>query len=82
MNRTAAQLGTPTTVQYRQDQKEVSLNCGATGTRNSGNLTLPASQCQVRAGTVVAGALVTEHVYDTATWRFLLIPKDSRILGK
>lgn len=94
---TAAQPADPTAVQNRQDQKEAFLKGGSTETRNSGNLTLPASPYQVMAGTVVAGALVTgiksdlpgeviatvtEPVYDTATGRFLLIPQGSRILGK
>ncbi|WP_241122862.1 TrbI/VirB10 family protein [Achromobacter xylosoxidans] len=93
----AAQPADPTAVQNRQDQKEDFLKGGSTETRNSGNLTLPASPYQVMAGTVVAGALVTgiksdlpgdviatvtEPVYDTATGRFLLIPQGSRILGK
>ncbi|WP_312844266.1 TrbI/VirB10 family protein [Diaphorobacter nitroreducens] len=93
---TAAQAD-PTAVQNRQDQKEAFLKAGSTETRNSGNLTLPASPYQVMAGTVISGALVTgiksdlpgdviatvtEPVYDTATGRFLLIPQGSRILGK
>jgi type IV secretion system protein VirB10 len=94
---TAAQPADPTAVQNRQDQKEAFQKAGTTETRNSGNLTLPASPYQVMAGTVVAGALVTgikldlpgdviatvtEPVYDTATGKFLLIPQGSRILGK
>ena len=94
---TAAQPADPTAVQNRQDQKEAFLKAGTTETRNSGNLTLPASPYQVMAGTVVAGALVTgiksdlpgdviatvtEPVYDTATGKFLLIPQGSRILGR
>lgn len=93
----AAQPADPTAVQNRQDQKEAFLKGGATETRNSGNLALPASPYQVMAGTVIAGALVTgiksdlpgdviatvtEPVYDTATGKFLLIPQGSRILGK
>ncbi|KUM44948.1 TrbI/VirB10 family protein [Pseudomonas sp. EpS/L25] len=87
----------PTALQNRQDQKEAFQKGGTTETRNSGNLTLPASPYQVMAGTVVAGALVTgiksdlpgdviatvtEPVYDTASGKFLLIPQGSRILGK
>ncbi|UVL52370.1 TrbI/VirB10 family protein [Pseudomonas sp. B21-036] len=94
---TAAQPADPTAVQNRQDQKEGFLKAGTTESRNSGNLTLPASPYQVMAGTVIAGALVTgvksdlpgdviatvtEPVYDTATGRFLLIPQGSRILGR
>ena len=94
---TAAQPADPTAVQNRQDQKEAFLKGGATETRNSGNLALPASPYQVMAGTVIAGALVTgiksdlpgdviatvtEPVFDTATGKFLLIPQGSRILGK
>ncbi|WP_438307807.1 TrbI/VirB10 family protein [Burkholderia pseudomallei] len=94
---TAAQPADPTAVQNRQDQKEAFQKAGATETRNSGNLQMPASPYQVMAGTVIAGALVTgiksdlpgdviatltEPVYDTATGKFLLIPQGSRILGK
>lgn len=94
---TAAQLADSTAAQNRQDQKEAFLKAGSTETRNSGNLTLPASPYQVMAGTVIAGALVTgiksdlpgdviatvtEPVYDTATGKFLLIPQGSRILGR
>ncbi|HFI2283737.1 TPA: TrbI/VirB10 family protein, partial [Pseudomonas aeruginosa] len=94
---TVAQPADPTAIQNRQDQKEAFQQAGTTETRNSGNLTLPASPYQVMAGTVVAGALVTgiksdlpgdviatvtEPVYDTATGRFLLIPQGSRILGR
>ena len=94
---TAAQPADPTTVQNRQEQKEAFLQGASTETRNSGNLTLPASPYQVMAGTVIAGALVTgiksdlpgdviatvtEPVYDTATGKFLLIPQGSRILGR
>lgn len=94
---TAAQPADPTATQNRQDQKEAFQKAGTTETRNSGNLTLPASPYQVMAGTVIAGALVTgiksdlpgdviatvtEPVYDTATGRFLLIPQGSRIFGR
>ncbi|WOI73357.1 TrbI/VirB10 family protein [Pseudomonas aeruginosa] len=93
----AAQPADPTATQNRQEQKEAFLQGASTETRNSGNLTLPASPYQVMAGTVIAGALVTgiksdlpgdviatvtEPVYDTATGKFLLIPQGSRILGK
>ena len=94
---TAAQPTDPAVAQNGQGQKEVFLKGGSTETRNSGQLTPPASQYQVMAGTVIAAALVTgiksdlpgdviatvtEPVYDTATGRFLLIPQGSRILGK
>jgi len=94
---TAAQPADPTAVQNRQEQKEAFLQAGTTETRNSGSLQLPASPYQVMAGTVIAGALVTgiksdlpgdvigtvtEPVYDTATGKHLLIPQDSRILGR
>ncbi|PXC06645.1 conjugal transfer protein TrbI, partial [Pseudomonas aeruginosa] len=87
----------PTAVQNRQDQKEAFLKGASTETRNSGQLTLPASPYQVMAGTVIAGALVTgiksdlpgdvigtvtEPVYDSATGKFLLIPQGSRLMGK
>jgi len=94
---TAAQSIDPATVQNRQEQKEAFLKGGSTETRNSGQLTLPASPYQVMAGTVISAALVTgiksdlpgdviatvtEPVYDTASGRFLLIPQGSRILGR
>ena len=94
---TAAQPSDPTVMQNGQGQKEAFLKGGSTETRNSGQLTPPASPYQVMAGTVIAAALVTgiksdlpgdviatvtEPVYDTATGRFLLIPQGSRILGK
>ncbi|MCW2065917.1 UNVERIFIED_ORG: type IV secretion system protein VirB10 [Stenotrophomonas maltophilia] len=94
---TPAQPVDPTAVQNRQDQKEAFQKAGTAETRNSGNLQMPASPYQVMAGTVIAGALVTgitsdlpgdviatvtEPVYDTATGRFLLMPKGSRILGR
>jgi len=94
---TAAQPADPTVAQNQQSQKEAFQKAGTKETRNSGNLTLPASPYQVMAGTVIAGALVTgiksdlpgdviatvtEPVYDTATGKFLLIPQGSRILGR
>lgn len=94
---TVAQPVDPTAAQNRQDQKEAFLQAGTTETRNSGSLQLPASQYQIMAGTVIAGALVTgiksdlpgdvigtvtEPVYDTATGKYLLIPQGSRILGR
>lgn len=94
---TAVQPADPTAAQNRQDQKEAFQKASSTGTRNSGNLQMPASPYQVMAGTVIAAALVTGikpdlpgdviatvtgPVYDTATGKFLLIPQGSRILGR
>ena len=94
---TAAQPTDPAVALNGQGQKEAFLKGGSTETRNSGQLTPPASPYQVMAGTVIAAALVTgiksdlpgdviatvtEPVYDTATGRFLLIPQGSRIVGK
>ena len=94
---TAAQPTDPAVALNGQGQKEAFLKGGSKETRNSGQLTPPASPYQVMAGTVIAAALVTgiksdlpgdviatvtEPVYDTATGRFLLIPQGSRILGK
>lgn len=60
-------------------------------------LQTPASPYQLMAGTVIAASLVTglnsdlpgfviaqvtEHVYDTVSGRFLLIPQGSRLIGK
>src|SRR3546814_13639388 len=93
---TAAQPADPTAVQNRQDQKEAFQKVGATETRNSGNLTLPASPYQVMAGPVITGALVaginadlpgdavatvTAPGYDQATGRVLLITQGSRHRG-
>jgi len=65
--------------------------------RNSGLLQMPESPYQVMAGTVIAAALVTgiksdlpgdviatvtEPVYDSATGQHVLIPQDSRLLGR
>jgi type IV secretion system protein VirB10 len=64
---------------------------------NQHGLQTPVSAYQLMAGTVIAASLitglnsdlpgfviaqVTEHVYDTATGRFLLIPQGSRLIGK
>jgi type IV secretion system protein VirB10 len=64
---------------------------------NPHGLQTPVSAYQLMAGTVIAASLitglnsdlpgfviaqVTEHVYDTATGRFLLIPQGSRLIGK
>src|SRR5690606_17143921 len=51
----------PIALQNRQEQKEAFLsNAGFTETRNSGDLQAPVSPYQVMAGTVIAGALVTD----------------------
>jgi type IV secretory pathway VirB10-like protein len=64
---------------------------------NPHGLQTPVSAYQVMAGTVIAASLitglnsdlpgfviaqVTEHVYDTVSGRFLLIPQGSRLVGK
>ena len=64
---------------------------------NPHGLQTPVSAYQLMAGTVIAASLitglnsdlpgfviaqVTEHVYDTVTGRFLLIPQGSRLIGK
>jgi type IV secretion system protein VirB10 len=64
---------------------------------NPHGLEKPASPYQLMAGTIIAASLVsglnsdlpgfviaqvTEHVYDTVSGRFLLIPQGSRLLGR
>jgi type IV secretion system protein TrbI len=64
---------------------------------NPHTLERPASPYQLMAGTVIAASLisglnsdlpgfviaqVTEHVYDSASGRFLLIPQGSRLIGR
>ena len=64
---------------------------------NPHSLQTPASPYQLMAGTIIAASLVsglnsdlpgfviaqvTEHVYDSATGRFLLIPQGTRLIGK
>jgi type IV secretion system protein VirB10 len=64
---------------------------------NPHGLQTPVSAYQLMAGTVIAASLitglnsdlpgfviaqVTEHVYDTVSGRFLLIPQGSRLIGK
>ena len=64
---------------------------------NPHGLQKPASPYQLMAGTVIAASLVsglnsdlpgfviaqvTEHVYDTVSGRYLLIPQGSRLIGK
>jgi len=66
------------------------------GIYNPHALETPASPHQVMAGSIIAASLitglnsdlpgtviaqVTEHVYDTVTGRFLLIPQGSRLIG-
>jgi type IV secretion system protein VirB10 len=64
---------------------------------NQHGLQTPISAYQLMAGTVISASLVTglnsdlpgfviaqvsEHVYDTVTGRFLLVPQGSRLIGK
>ncbi len=64
---------------------------------NPHGLQTPASPYQLMAGTIISASLVsglnsdlpgfviaqvTEHVYDSATGRFLLIPQGTRLIGK
>jgi type IV secretory pathway VirB10-like protein len=64
---------------------------------NQHGLQTPVSAYQLMAGTIIAASLitglnsdlpgfviaqVTEHVYDTVSGRFLLIPQGSRLIGK
>jgi type IV secretion system protein VirB10 len=64
---------------------------------NQHGLQTPVSAYQLMAGTVIAASLVTglnsdlpgfviaqvtEHVYDTVSGRFLLVPQGSRLIGK
>ncbi len=88
----------PTTIQNRQDQKEVFFGHGSdASTRNAGSLQSAASPYSVMAGTVIPAALVTvinsdlpgqviatvtQPIYDTATGRYLLIPQGSRLIGR
>jgi type IV secretion system protein VirB10 len=67
------------------------------GVYNQHGLQTPISAYQLMAGTVISASLitglnsdlpgfviaqVTEHVYDTVSGRFLLIPQGSRLIGK
>lgn len=98
MSPAVASPADPAVAQNRQDRKEAFLaKAGDTGTRNPGNLQLPASPYQVMAGTIIPAALVTginsdlpgqviatvtEAVYDSAAGRHLLIPQGSRLMGR
>jgi type IV secretion system protein TrbI len=89
-----AAAGTPT----QQERNEAFLSKSVNAQiRNSGLLQMPESPYQVMAGTVIAAALVTgiksdlpgdviatvtEPVYDSATGQHVLIPQDSRLLGR
>ena len=86
--------GTPT----QQERNEAFLSKSVNAQiRNSGLLQMPESPYQVMAGTIIAAALVTgiksdlpgdviatvtEPVYDSATGQHVLIPQDSRLLGR
>ena len=89
-----AAAGTPTQQERNEAFLRKSLDAQI---RNSGLLQMPESPYQVMAGTVIAAALVTgiksdlpgdviatvtEPVYDSATGQHMLIPQDSRLLGR
>lgn len=86
------------TAQNRQAHKQAFVDDEAQSRiYGSGILQIPRSPYQLMAGTVIPAALltginsdlpgqviatVTEHVYDTVSGRFLLIPQGSRLLGQ
>ena len=88
----------PNAVQNMQDRKLAFVNGPVDRrTVSPDRLANPASPYVVQAGTVVPAALltgiqsdlpgqvtaqVTEHVYDTPTGKFLLIPQGSRLIGQ
>jgi type IV secretion system protein VirB10 len=88
----------PNTVQNMQDRKFAFVNGPVDRrTVSPDRLANPASPYVVQAGTVIPAALltgiqsdlpgqitaqVTEHVYDTPTGKFLLIPQGSRLIGQ
>lgn len=88
----------PGSAQNMQDRKLAFINGPADRrTVSQDRLANPASPYVVQAGTVIAAALltgirsdlpgqitaqVTEHVYDTPTGKFLLIPQGSRLIGQ
>jgi type IV secretion system protein VirB10 len=88
----------PNAVQNMQDRKVAFVNGPVDRrTVSADRLANPASPYVVQAGTVIPAALitgihsdlpgqvtaqVTEHVYDTPTGKFLLIPQGSRLIGQ
>lgn len=88
----------PNAMQNMQDRKLAFVNGPVDRrTVSQDRLANPASPYVVQAGTVIPAALltgiqsdlpgqvtaqVTEHVYDTPTGRFLLIPQGSRLIGQ
>jgi type IV secretion system protein VirB10 len=88
----------PNAVQNMQDRKLAFVNGPVDRrTVSPDRLANPASPYVVQAGTVIAAALltgiqsdlpgqvtaqVTEHVFDTPTGKFLLIPQGSRLIGQ
>lgn len=88
----------PNAVQNMQDRKIAFVNGPVDRrTVSPDRLASPASPYVVQAGTVIPAALltgiqsdlpgqitaqVTEHVYDTPTGKFLLIPQGSRLIGQ
>lgn len=88
----------PNAMQNTQDRKLAFVNGPVDRrTVSQDRLANPASPYVVQAGTVIPAALltgiqsdlpgqvtaqVTEHVYDTPTGRFLLIPQGSRLIGQ
>jgi type IV secretory pathway VirB10-like protein len=88
----------PNSAQNMQDRKLAFVNGPIDRRTVSGDrLANPASSYVVQAGTVIPAALitgihsdlpgqvtaqVTEHVYDTPTGKFLLIPQGARLIGQ
>ena len=88
----------PNSMQNMQDRKLAFVNGPVDRrTVSADRLANPASPYVVQAGTVIPAALitgihsdlpgqvtaqVTEHVYDTPTGKFLLIPQGSRLIGQ
>lgn len=88
----------PNAMQNMQDRKLAFVNGPVDRrTVSQDRLASPPSPYVVQAGTVIAAALitgiqsdlpgqvtaqVTEHVYDTPTGKFLLIPQGSRLIGQ
>ena len=88
----------PNAVQNMQDRKLAFVNGPVDRrTVSADRVANPASPYVVQAGTVIPAALitgihsdlpgqvtaqVTEHVYDTPTGKFLLIPQGSRLIGQ